>query len=177
MNTTPPEPSSASPSWGTPSSASPGSGSDGASGTSLPPRTSLPGAHLFEAVRRLGVVRPDDGRYVAGVAAGIARRLNVDPVAIRIGFTVLSVLSGIGLALYGLCWLLLPHPDGRIHAQEVLSGTVTAGFVGALLASLSGLSRPHRSLLVPPIHHSLFALAVTGLAIWAVLYWRQRPHK
>ncbi len=93
----------------------------------------------FTKIRALGIVRPDEGRWAAGVAAGLAHRWGVDPILVRGGFVALSLFFGVGLFVYGLGWLLLPHPDGRIHAQEVTHGTVTAGFVGSVLAILAGL--------------------------------------
>jgi phage shock protein PspC (stress-responsive transcriptional regulator) len=70
------------------------------------------------------------------VASGLARRFQVDPLVVRCAFVVLALLGGLGVTLYGLGWLFLPHPDGRIHAQQALLGTVTAGFVAALLTVL-----------------------------------------
>ncbi|MHA6617498.1 PspC domain-containing protein [Pseudonocardia sp. DLS-67] len=51
--------------------------------------------------------RPRDGRQIAGVAAGIARRYDIDPVLVRVGFVV-AAFSGIGAALYIAGWILLP---------------------------------------------------------------------
>ncbi|GAA0910503.1 PspC domain-containing protein [Pseudonocardia zijingensis] len=51
--------------------------------------------------------RPRDDRKVAGVAAGIARRYDIDPVLVRVGFVV-AAFSGIGAALYIAGWILLP---------------------------------------------------------------------
>ena len=110
----------------------------GSAGAMAPPPRPTPAAGLFDAVRRLGVVRPDRGRMAAGVAAGLANRWGVSPVAVRVAFVVVSLFFGAGLFLYGLLWMFLPHPDGRIHAQEVLRGTLTAGFFGALVALLAG---------------------------------------
>ncbi len=93
----------------------------------------------FTKIRALGIVRPDEGRWAAGVAAGLAHRWGVDPVLVRGGFVALSLFFGVGLFVYGAAWLLLPHPDGRIHAQEVTHGTVTAGFVGSVIAILAGM--------------------------------------
>jgi phage shock protein PspC (stress-responsive transcriptional regulator) len=52
--------------------------------------------------------RPRDDRQVAGVAAGIARRYDIDPVLVRVGFVV-AAFSGIGAALYIAGWILLPE--------------------------------------------------------------------
>jgi phage shock protein PspC (stress-responsive transcriptional regulator) len=51
--------------------------------------------------------RPRDDRQVAGVAAAIARRYDIDPVLVRVGFVV-AAFSGIGAALYIAGWILLP---------------------------------------------------------------------
>jgi phage shock protein PspC (stress-responsive transcriptional regulator) len=71
------------------------------------------------------------------VAGGLARRWDVHPTVVRVAFIVLTFVGGLGVSLYGLGWLFLPHPDGRIHAQELLAGRLTVGFVGALLATLA----------------------------------------
>ena len=97
------------------------------------------GAQFFDQVRRTRLVRPDDRRWGAGVAVAIADRLQVDPLLIRGLFVAASILGGAGLLAYGVGWALIPQPDGRIHAQRVLSGDVTAGTVGAGLAVLFGL--------------------------------------
>ena len=54
--------------------------------------------------------RPREGRQVAGVAAGIAHRYDVDPVLIRVAFVV-AAFSGVGVLLYVAGWVVLP--DGR----------------------------------------------------------------
>ncbi len=51
--------------------------------------------------------RPRHGRQVAGVASGLARRYDIDPVLVRVGFVV-AAFSGIGAALYIAGWILLP---------------------------------------------------------------------
>jgi phage shock protein PspC (stress-responsive transcriptional regulator) len=101
-----------------------------------PTSPTAPGAPFFDRIRAFGVVRPDEGRWVAGAAAGLARRWGVDPLVVRGLFVAAALFTGIGLVAYGLAWLFLPHPDGRIHAQEVLAGRVTAGFVGGVVAVL-----------------------------------------
>jgi phage shock protein PspC (stress-responsive transcriptional regulator) len=127
--------------------------------------TTAAGASFFERIRRLGVVRPDpgQGRVVAGVAAGIARRHELDPVVVRVAIVVLTLFGGLGVLLYGLGWLFLPHPDGRIHAQQVLDGTVTAGFLGALLTVL--IASPH-----------WLPLLVIALVVWMVVRNRRTQH-
>ncbi|OLT13574.1 hypothetical protein BJF78_21905 [Pseudonocardia sp. CNS-139] len=52
--------------------------------------------------------RPRDDRQIAGVASAIARRYDIDPVLVRVGFVV-AAFSGIGAALYIAGWILLPE--------------------------------------------------------------------
>jgi phage shock protein PspC (stress-responsive transcriptional regulator) len=57
------------------------------------------------------IVRPRHRRMIAGVAAGVADYLGVDPTVIRIVFVVLTFVGGTGLPLYLAGWLLIPDPD------------------------------------------------------------------
>jgi phage shock protein PspC (stress-responsive transcriptional regulator) len=98
---------------------------------------------FFQRVRSFGVIRTDDGRWAAGVAGGLARRWDIDPVLIRGGFVALALFGGIGVVLYGLAWLLFPQEDGRIHLQQAIHGDITAGFVGSIILCLAALGGGH----------------------------------
>ena len=56
-------------------------------------------------------VRPREGRMVAGVCAGIADRWNLDITLVRIATVALTLISGVGLAVYLAAWLLTPSTD------------------------------------------------------------------
>ena len=125
---------------------------------------------FFDRIRAYGAVRPDDGRWAAGVAAGLARRWGLDPLLVRGAFVLLTLFGGFGLFLYGLGWLFLPQPDGRVHAQEVLRGTVTAGFVGGVLCLVAdtgggwawgGWDGGPR-----PFGGGLVGLIIVGVVVW-----------
>ena len=75
-------------------------------------------------------------RKVAGVAGGLARHLDVDPIILRVAFVVLAFFGGAGLLLYGACWLLVPE-EGTDEAADHLderSRTVALIGVGVLAA-------------------------------------------
>ena len=57
------------------------------------------------------LTRSTKDRMVAGVAGGLAEYLDVDPVAVRIGFVVASfLLGGVGgPLLYLLMWAIVPE--------------------------------------------------------------------
>jgi phage shock protein PspC (stress-responsive transcriptional regulator) len=61
--------------------------------------------------------RPADGRVIAGVARGLANRLDVPVGAIRAGFVVTALLGGPGIAAYIAGILLMPsHNQSKAPA-------------------------------------------------------------
>lgn len=48
-------------------------------------------------------------RVFGGVASGLAKYLNLDPVLIRIIFILLAIFSGVGLLLYIIMWIVVPE--------------------------------------------------------------------
>ena len=90
-----------------------------------------------DQVRDLGRLRRSvTDRKVAGVAGGLGRHLDVDPLILRVAFVVLVFFGGAGLILYGACWLLVPE-DGAARAPFNLderSRSVALIIVGVLAA-------------------------------------------
>jgi signal transduction histidine kinase len=83
---------------------------------------------------------PERG-IIAGVAAGIARRLRIDPIIVRVAFVAASVAGGAGLAVYLLAWALMPSEGSARAPIERLAGRrdtwlVVAGMVCLSLAAL-----------------------------------------
>jgi phage shock protein PspC (stress-responsive transcriptional regulator) len=69
------------------------------------PRPEPPFGYLQD---RPALRRPFQGRMVTGVAEGLARYFGVDPLLVRIGFVVLTVVGGAGIPLYLAGLLLIP---------------------------------------------------------------------
>lgn len=63
------------------------------------------------AVNERPLLRPAEGRLVAGVCAGIAIRFDVDVTLLRLAALLLVLASGLGLLLYLAGWLLIPAAD------------------------------------------------------------------
>src|SRR3954452_20241958 len=109
--------------------------------TTTPPDTSQPGPPDngpragWDELRDLARIRRSrSDRRVAGVAGGLARHLDIDPVILRVAFVVLTFFGGVGLLLYVALWLLVPE-DGRDWARVRLdrrSRTVALVVVGVL---------------------------------------------
>lgn len=55
-----------------------------------------------------GLVRPRDGRIVAGVCAGLAQRFGVRPWQMRLLFILSCLLPGPQFLLYLALWIVLP---------------------------------------------------------------------
>jgi phage shock protein PspC (stress-responsive transcriptional regulator) len=90
-----------------------------------------------DQVRDLGRLRRTRvDRKVAGVAGGLGRHLDVDPLILRVAFVVLVFFGGAGLILYGACWLLVPEEgdDKAPFNLDERSRTIALLIVGVLAA-------------------------------------------
>ena len=82
--------------------------------------------------------RPEEGRWIAGVAAGLALHLGVAAGVIRAAFALLCFVGGLGVLLYVAGWLLIP---GEGQAESIVQGWVGAGqarrWVGVILVGVA----------------------------------------
>lgn len=83
--------------------------------------------------RRPRFVRDPEDRWVAGVCAGVGRRLGVDPLVVRIAILTLSLAAGAGIGLYLVLWAIsdddgeLPPARPTSTQQAAAVGLVTLG--------------------------------------------------
>ena len=64
---------------------------------------------VHESMSRQGLTRPRDGRLLAGVCAGLARRFGIDPWLARLLFVViLLAIPGSQILVYPILWILMP---------------------------------------------------------------------
>lgn len=133
---------------------------------------------LFDTLRRAPVTRRTDDRWAGGVAAGVADRLGVDPLVVRVGVLVLACVGGLGAVAYGLAWLALPDTDGRIEAEEAVRGDVSGATVAAvLLVLLAGLvPNPWAFWWGGPVFDGGFAgpIVIAALVVGGVAYAARR---
>ncbi len=85
-----------------------------------------------------GVVRSVDDRVVAGLAAGIGRRLGIETVFIRAAFAVLTFVWGLGIVLYLAGWAATIDKvsDSDVEAPDPISGSQRLGIVMVFVAVL-----------------------------------------
>lgn len=88
----------------------------------------------------LGFARSPTDRVVAGVAGGLAARLGVDAVILRIAFVALAFAGGAGVVLYLLAWAVSPEEEdaeaaARAAREPNLQQAVALGLIvlGVLL--------------------------------------------
>ena len=93
----------------------------------------------------------DDDRVVAGVSAGIARELGIEPGWVRLGFVVLFASGGWGALLYGSAWAAMAlfaaqrsRPafprvvKGRSSSQRYIGFGLVVGGLFVLSAQIGG---------------------------------------
>jgi phage shock protein PspC (stress-responsive transcriptional regulator) len=114
-----------------------------------------------------GLRRSRSDKKIAGVAGGIARHLDIDPLLVRVLLVVLVFFGGAGLIVYAACWLLAPldgEPRGVLPLDDG-SRTVALALAG-LLAALSLLGDSLGGYGFP------WPVAVVGLVVVVVLLFR-----
>ena len=57
---------------------------------------------------RRKLVRPRNGRWIAGVCAGIADRFGLSRTVVRLLFVLSVILPGPQIVIYALLWILIP---------------------------------------------------------------------
>jgi phage shock protein C len=64
---------------------------------------------IHNSFRQQGLVRPREGRLLAGVCAGLGRRFGIDPWPARLLFVLLLlVVPGSQILVYPILWILMP---------------------------------------------------------------------
>ena len=58
-----------------------------------------------------GLYRSRRNRIFGGVAAGLGDYLKIDPILVRVLFVASTFLSGIGLLLYIILWIVVPEEN------------------------------------------------------------------
>jgi phage shock protein C len=71
---------------------------------------------IHQRFARQGLVRPREGRVLAGVCAGLGRRFGIGPWTARILFVLLlMVVPGTQVLIYPVLWILMPSEEAATH--------------------------------------------------------------
>jgi phage shock protein C len=64
---------------------------------------------IHSSFERQGLVRPQEGRVLGGVIAGLGRRFGIDPWPARLlFFLILMIIPGSQILIYPILWILMP---------------------------------------------------------------------
>ena len=58
---------------------------------------------------------------IGGVCSGIARKLGVDPLLIRILFILLALFRGLFIPVYIILWIVIPSDENQINFRKTTS--------------------------------------------------------
>jgi phage shock protein PspC (stress-responsive transcriptional regulator) len=109
-------------------------------------------------------------KVLAGVAGGLGRHCDMDPVIFRIVFAVLSVTGGAGLIFYGFAWLLIPLDDEEeSEGRRLLTGRVDGAALSAVCLALAGCGVFLTMLNSQGVlaFAALLSLTVAGAGVWS----------
>jgi signal transduction histidine kinase len=124
------------------------------------------------ATARAGALRRDrSGGLIAGVCAGVARHLGIDPLVVRIAFVAAATAGGVGLVAYALAWLVIPAAEdgGAAGRPRRGRGAIEVGVGSALL--LVSILLAVRALGLP--FSDAIAWPLVLVAAGGALLWRQ----
>lgn len=78
------------------------------------------GTRIAGVVARKRLVRPRNGRKIAGVCLGFAEYFDLDAVIIRVVWLVCLLVGGFGLLAYIVAWIVIPEEPLYLpaHATE-----------------------------------------------------------
>ena len=73
---------------------------------------------IHATLRGQGLIRPQQGRVLGGVVAGLGRRFGIDPWPARLLFVlVLMILPGSQILIYPILWILMPSEPPVVTVQ------------------------------------------------------------
>ncbi|MGH3505937.1 MAG: PspC domain-containing protein [Nocardioidaceae bacterium] len=120
--------------------------------------------------------RAKDDRMIAGVAAGLARHLDIDPTIVRVVFGALTIFGGAGILLYCIAWLTIPD-EGQVNsaASDLLKrDPQVVMFVGLILAAaVAGMTMMGTLVWSAPNPWPIMVVAV--LAAVGLVIFSRRP--
>ena len=71
------------------------------------------GVRVGGVAARARLVRPRNGRKIAGVCAGLAEYLDLDVTLIRLVWLIVVIFAGAGLVAYVIAWIVMPEEPER----------------------------------------------------------------
>ncbi|MFT8704784.1 PspC domain-containing protein [Bifidobacterium aquikefiricola] len=125
-------------------------------------------SRFFAWIRDAGIERSDE-RWISGVAGGVAARLGWDVVLIRVLFVASVLCFGLGAALYGLLWFVLPdHRSNVILLEALIEGRWDWSCLGVFLCIIVAIAFPGAG---------LFVITLATLAVFLLMLWSKNTRE
>jgi signal transduction histidine kinase/phage shock protein PspC (stress-responsive transcriptional regulator) len=103
------------------------------------------------------------GRWLrGGVASGIAEHLGVRPLIIRAAFVGLSLAGGLGVALYGAYWIVLPSAPDTPRSRF----PVWLEYLGAAIAAIAAIGSVVSAVPLGSVFAPTLLACLGGALIW-----------
>jgi phage shock protein C len=74
------------------------------------------GTRVGASVARKRLVRPRQGRKIAGVCLGFAEYFDIDVTVVRVTWLLTVLMTGIGLLAYVIAWIVVPEEPLMLSA-------------------------------------------------------------
>ena len=74
------------------------------------------GKRIGAVIARKRLVRPREGRKIAGVCIGLAEYFDLDVSLMRLVWVIVAVMPGIGLLAYPIAWIIMPEEPLMLSA-------------------------------------------------------------
>ncbi len=82
------------------------------------------GTRVGGVIARKRLVRPKEGRKIAGVCLGVAEYFDLDPTLVRVVWLITAIVpAGVGLLGYIIAWIVMPEapyllaPNAQVGRQ------------------------------------------------------------
>lgn len=79
----------------------------------------------YSSARARRLYRDTDNAILGGVASGIAKYFDVDPVLIRVLFVVFTFAGGFAIPLYIILWIITPKAETPLQKAEMSGEPIT----------------------------------------------------
>ncbi|HLW96253.1 MAG TPA: PspC domain-containing protein [Solirubrobacteraceae bacterium] len=129
----------------------------------------MPSADRSASPLEAQISRARQGRWLAGVCAGVSRHRGIPVGALRASFAIATLFGGIGVLVYLACWVIIPA-EGEAELSDGPRGVVVLAQALAACAALATLVALGSAAAVFDLGWAIVALAgvilVGALACW-----------
>ena len=80
------------------------------------------GTRVGGVIARKRLVRPREGRKIAGICAGMAEYFDIDLTIVRLVWLIFALCTGIGFIAYLIAWIVIPEEPYLLSAQAPVTG-------------------------------------------------------